>query len=67
MRGDPQSPDGTAHYQPESALLHKVNGQWTVVDQPCEEDGCDDRSELTRIQRQYPAAPKAIFEGWLQP
>ena len=43
MRGDPQSPDGTAHYQPESALLHKVNGQWTVVDQPCEEDGCDEQ------------------------
>ena len=62
--GDPQSPDGTQHYEPESALLHKVKGRWTVVDQPCAEESCDDRSELVRIRKTHPAAPSAIFQGW---
>jgi hypothetical protein len=61
MAGDPQSPDGLSHFESESALLHKDNGVWKVVDQPCAEADCDPAKELARIRAAYPAAPPGIF------
>jgi hypothetical protein len=58
---DPQSPDGKQRYETESALLHATGAGWRVVDQPCSEDGCDDKKELARIRAKFPAAPAAIF------
>src|ERR1700680_4887824 len=58
---DPQSPDGKQKYETESALLHATGAGWRVVDQPCSEDGCDDKQELARIRAKFPAAPAAIF------
>ena len=58
---NPQSPDVKQRYETESALLHKTGAGWSVVDQPCAEDGCDDKKELARIRAKFPAAPAAIF------
>ena len=58
---DPQSPDGKQRYEAESALLHATGAGWSVVDQPCSEDGCDAKKELARIRAKFPAAPAAIF------
>jgi hypothetical protein len=58
---DPQSRDGSNHYEPESALLRKSGGKWKVVDQPCGEGDCDFDSEISRIRGENPQAPNAIF------
>ena len=58
---NPQSPDGSQHYEPESALLEKIGGQWRVLDQPCGEGDCDAQSEVARIRAAYPQAPTDIF------
>jgi hypothetical protein len=61
IRGDPQSADGTQHFEAESALLHKVKDRWSVVDQPCAEADCNERTEILRILAKFPAAPSTIF------
>lgn len=58
---DPQSRDGSNHYEPESALLRNSGGKWKVVDQPCGEGDCDFDSEVSRIRDENPQAPDAIF------
>jgi hypothetical protein len=58
---DPRSPDGKNQYETESALLHKEVPGWKVADQPCTDEGCDDKAEMARIRAAYPNAPRAIF------
>ncbi len=58
---NPKSTDVKQRYETESALLHKSGAGWVVVDQPCAEDGCDDKKEQARIRAKFPAAPAAIF------
>ena len=61
VAGEPQSSDGTQHYEAESALLHKVNERWSVVDRPCAEADCNERAEIMRMLAKFPAAPSTIF------
>jgi hypothetical protein len=61
ITGDPQSADGKQHFEAESALLHKVNERWGVVDQPCAEAGCNERAEIVRMLAKFPGAPSTIF------
>ena len=58
---DPQSRNGKARYERESALLRKADGRWRVVDQPCGEADCETVKELARIRKAHPAAAPAIF------
>ena len=61
VTADPQSRDNTQHYETESALLQRTGLKWRVVDQPCAEEGCDQKKELARIRKRFPDAPAAIF------
>jgi len=61
VTADPQSRDSTQHYETESALLQRAGPTWRVVDQPCAEEGCDQKKELARIRKRFPNAPAAIF------
>ena len=61
VTADPQSKDGTQHYETESWLLHKQDGRWSVAAQPCAEEGCDPKEELAKIRERFPQAPAAIF------
>ena len=45
----------------EAAMRRNENGGWKVVDQPCDEEGCDTRKEIARIRKAFPAAPAGIF------
>jgi len=57
----PQSPDGSQHFEAESALLDNIGGRWRVLDQPCGEGDCDEQKEVARIRAAYPQAPADIF------
>ena len=61
LRVDPQSRDGSNHYESESALLRQSAKHWKVVAQPCAEADCVEDDELARIRADFPAAPDAIF------
>jgi hypothetical protein len=61
VSADSQSPDGKNHYETESALLQKVGPGWKVVDEPCTDEGCDDKAEMARIRAANRNAPDAIF------
>lgn len=68
VEADPQSVDGTQHYEPITALFHRKNGRWTYVEGPpefavCEEDpDCiDDARYFKKLARKYPAASPDIF------
>ncbi len=64
VTADPQSKDGSQHYETESWLLRKAGGKWTVAAQPCVEEGCDPKDELAKIRERFPEAPAAIFPAW---
>jgi len=61
LEADPQSRSGSNKYESESALLRRSGSGWSVVAQPCAEEGCDPRRELRRIRTSFPAAPASIF------
>jgi hypothetical protein len=61
LTADPHSRDNSQHYETESALLQRTGLKWRVVDQPCAEEGCDQKKELARIRKRFPDAPAAIF------
>lgn len=58
---DPESRDRLSRYETESALLRGAAETWTVVDRPCEEDGCDPRREVERIKAAHPDVPASIL------
>jgi hypothetical protein len=64
----PQSKDGTQHYEPLTGLLHKKDGQWRYVEGPpewtiCEEDpDCSDSARyFKKLLKKYTAASADIF------
>jgi hypothetical protein len=61
VSADSQSPDGKNHYETESALLQKAGPGWRVVDEPCTDEGCDDKAEMARIRAANRNAPATIF------
>ena len=65
---EPQSADGTQHYESVQALLANHNGAWMYVESPpewseCEPDpDCADRSRYFRkLAARHPGLPAAIF------
>ncbi len=61
VTADPQSKDGTQHYETESWLLQKTGDTWAVAAQPCAEEGCEPKDEIAKIRTRFPQAPEAIF------
>ena len=61
VTAEPQSKDGTQHYEAESWLLQKTADGWHVVAQPCAEEGCEEKAEVTKIRAKFLQAPEAIF------
>jgi len=61
IMGDPLSADSQRHYEAESALLHKEKERWVVVDRPCTEADCKERTEIVRMLARFPTAPSTIF------
>ena len=61
VTADPQSKDGSNHYEPESWLLQKTGDGWHVMAQPCQEADCVWADEVAKIRAKYPQAPEAIF------
>ena len=64
----PQSSDGSQHYEPVTALLARRNGTWTYVESPpewaiCEEDpDCVDQSRYFRkLAARHPGLSPAIL------
>ena len=58
---DPQTKDGSQKFETESWLLQKTGDSWSVVAQPCAEEGCEPVAEIAKIKEQHPQAPPAIF------
>lgn len=65
---EPQSADGTQHYESVQALLARRHGRWVYVEGPpewseCESDpDCIDRSRYFRkLAARHPGLPPAIF------
>lgn len=68
IEADPQSADGTQHYEQVQALLARRNAGWEYVESPpewseCEPDpDCVDRSRYFRkVAARHPGVPPAIF------
>jgi len=61
VTANPQSKDGTNHYETESWLLQKTGDVWVVAAQPCAEEGCEPKDEIAKIRAKFPPAPEAIF------
>ncbi|MGH8049673.1 MAG: hypothetical protein ACREPB_03330 [Arenimonas sp.] len=65
---DPESADGTQHYEPMVGLIHLKNERWIYVEGPpevtvCEEDpDCIDSARyFKKLARKYPAVSPDIF------
>lgn len=68
VEADPESADGTQHYETMVGLVHKKNGRWTYLEGPpefavCEEDpDCIDTARyFKKLARKYPAVSPDIF------
>src|SRR5205823_1498430 len=58
---DPQSPDGTQHYETQSGLLHNNAGKWALIEWMPAEEGLDTHKYFQQLKKKYPAAPADIF------
>ncbi|MEO6365771.1 MAG: hypothetical protein ABIO38_06980 [Luteimonas sp.] len=68
VEADPQSVDGTQHYEPMSGLVARKNGRWVYLEgfpegAICEEDpDCNDSARFFRkLGKKYPAVSPDIF------
>jgi len=68
VEADPQSVDGTEHYEPMSGLLSRKNGRWVYLEglpegAICEEDpDCADPARyFNKLGAKYPALSPDIF------
>jgi len=59
---NPQSPDGTRHYESQSGLLHKgSSGTWMLLEWMPAEEGTDFKKYFHDLKTKYPSAPADIF------
>lgn len=63
-----QSRDGSNHYEPEQALLHRVNGRWKVVEMRPGGEDClsdptcaNDQKYFRKLKARHPSVPMNIF------
>jgi hypothetical protein len=58
---NPQSADGTQHYESQSGLLREKAGKWTLLEWMPAEEGTDLAKYFHDLKAKYPAAPADIF------
>jgi hypothetical protein len=65
---DPQSKDGSQHYESIIGLLQKKNGRWLYVEGPPEANECDEDPECSdsaryfkKLHTKYPSTSMDIF------
>lgn len=59
---NPQSADGTQHYESQSGLLQeKTTNKWTLLEWMPAEEGTDYTKYFKNLKAKYPTAPADIF------
>ena len=59
---NPQSADGTQHYESQSGLLQeKTTNKWTLLESMPAEEGTDYTKYFKNLKAKYPSAPADIF------
>jgi len=59
---NPQSADGTQHYESQSGLLQeKTTNKWTLLEWMPAEEGTDYTTYFKNLKAKYPSAPPDIF------
>ena len=65
---EPQSVDGSQHYETMSGLLHREKGRWVFVEGPPEAVACDEDPDCADpvryfqlLAKKHPGAPVGIF------
>ncbi len=68
VQAEPQSVDGSQHYETMSGLLHRVKGRWVFVEGPPEAEACDEDPDCAdpvryfqSLAKKHPGAPAGIF------
>ena len=58
---NPQSANGTQHYESQSGLLQQQTNKWTLLEWMPAEEGTDYKKYFTNLKTKYPSAPTDIF------
>ena len=58
---NPQSSDGTQHYETQSGLLQETTKKWTLLEWMPAEEGTDYEKYFKNLKAKYPSAPPDIF------
>ena len=58
---NPQSANGTQHYEPQSGLLQEKTNKWTPLEWMPAEEGTDYKKYFKNLKAKYPSAPPDIF------
>jgi hypothetical protein len=58
---NPQSADGTQHYESQSGLLQEKAKNWTFLEWMPSEEGTDRKKYFKDLKAKYPSAPADIF------
>ena len=58
---NPQSANGTQHYESESGLLQQTTKGWTLLEWMPAEEGTDYKKYFGNLKAKYPSAPADIF------
>lgn len=61
IRVNPQSADGTQHYESQSGLLQLKATKWMLLEWMPAEEGTDYKKYFKDLKAKYPAAPADIF------
>jgi uncharacterized protein YceK len=58
---NPQSANGTQHYESQSGLLQQTTKGWTLLEWMPAEEGTDYTKYFKNLKAKYPSAPPDIF------
>ena len=58
---NPQSADGTQHYESQSGLLQQETNKWRLLEWMPAEEGTDYTKYFKNLKAKYPSAPPDIF------
>jgi hypothetical protein len=58
---NPQSADGTQHYESQSGLLQQQTNKWRLLEWMPAEEGTDYTKYFKNLKAKYPSAPPDIF------
>jgi len=58
---NPQSANGSQHYESQSGLLQETANKWTLLEWMPAEEGTDYAKYFQKLKAKYPSAPPDIF------